>query len=83
MEDRPARNRKLIPAGVALVLLAIIQIERALGLATGAFNAVRPAHLRETLAAFSIAPELLDQLHDVHGRFFIGGFFGFHIYAQA
>lgn len=80
MKNRARRSRKLIPAGVALVLLAVIQVERALRLATGALNPVRPAELRQTLPALSIASELLNQLHDVRGRLFVGGFLGSHIY---
>lgn len=82
VKNRAGCNRKLVSAGIAVVLLALNDAGHALARAAGAFQAIRPAKLCKTLAALLITSALLDQLDEIHFRFesFNGRFFH-NIYA--
>ena len=68
VKNRPARDGELIPAGIAVVLVALGNAGNALGLAPGAGNAGRTTKLCQTMAAFLVGAELLHKRHDVHAR---------------
>src|SRR5437763_1898469 len=63
VEDRSARHRKLIAAGVAIVLIALDNVRNALARAARALHAVRPAQRDEMFAATFFAAEFFDQTH--------------------
>lgn len=61
VKDRAGRNRELIAAAIAVVLVAIKHGRDAFAFAARALDTFRPAKLSKTLAALFIAAKFLDQ----------------------
>jgi len=68
MEDRASSRGELIPAAVAIKLLALVHPRKLLAATVRALRAIRPADRFEEIAALFIGVEVLKQLHQIHGE---------------
>ena len=81
VKDRAGRGRKLIAAGVALVLIALREYGDAFASAARAIHTFRPAKLSQANAALFFGAEKLNELHQIDLSLECGFGRSFHFYA--